>query len=120
MGKGARKRAERKQEVAEFRITPAQHKAMMCEINAQIMKKDLEYYLDMDAAVLWALHEEFGFGAARLRRFFESFSRIHENLRKYYDFEDTADTWLCRRLLKERVGVDVAAWEKELEQSNGQ
>ena len=48
MGKGARKRAERKQEVAEFRITPAQHKAMMREINAQIMKKDLEYYLEDD------------------------------------------------------------------------
>lgn len=93
---------------------------MRKEIKAQILESDKRYWLDMDAAVLWALHKEFGFGAKRLRRFFDCFSVVHEEMRNYYQLDDDTNTWLCRYLLKQDVGVDVEAWEKEFEKQNGQ
>lgn len=120
MGKGARQRRERQKEQDAFHLTRSQEKAMHKEIKAQLMDYDKQYFLDMDAAVLWALHKEFGFGAKRLRRFFDRFSVIHEELRDYYQLDDDTNTWLCRYLLQSNVGVDVEAWEKELEEKNGQ
>lgn len=113
MGKGARQRKARKEEQDNFKLTRPQKKAMNKEINAQILEADWGYYCDMDAAVLWALHRKFGFGKKRLRRFFEMFAEVHEELRKHYELDDDDNgIWLCRKLLKE-YGVDVEAWEKE-------
>ena len=120
MGKGARARRERQKEQEAFHLTRPQEKAMRKEINAQILRSDEQYFHDMDAAVLWALHKEFGFGAKRLRRFFDRFAVIHEDMRSYYQLDDTTNTWLCRYLLKRDVGADVEAWEKELAQKHGQ
>lgn len=113
MGKGNRNRQLHKQEAEAAALTPAQRRAMTKEINAQILESDKSYKLDMDAAVLYSLHETFGFGAKRLRRFFDAFSVQHQELRNYYQLDDDTNTWICRRLLKERVGVDIEAWEKE-------
>lgn len=118
MGKGARQRRERQKEQETFHLTRPQEKAMHKEIKSQLLDYDKSYFLDMDAAVLWALHKEFGFGLKRLRRFFERFSTIHEDLREYYQLDDDTNTWLCRYLLKRDVGVDVEAWEKEFDQKN--
>ena len=123
MGKGSRNRAAREEKAAAFRLTPAQEKAvdkaMRDEINRQILEKDKEYYHDMNAAVLWVLYETFGFGEKRLRRFFDAFTVEHEKLRKRYEPDEDTNAPLCRYLLKERVGVDIEAWEKELEQNAG-
>ena len=119
MGKGKRNRELHEQEVKAAALTPAQRKAMNREINAQILESDRAYKLDMDAAVLYSLHETFGFGEKRLRKFFDAFSVQHQSLREHYQLDDDTNTWRCRRLLKERVGVDVEAWEKELETKSG-
>lgn len=117
MGKGARQRTARKKEQNDFKLTRPQKKAMNKEINAQILEKDTAYYLDMDAAVLWVLRVGFGFGKKRLRRFFDLFAKSHEELRKHYELDDDDNgIWICRKQLKE-YGVDVDAWEKELEQN---
>lgn len=80
------------------------------------MESDKNYYLDMDAAVLYSLHKTFGFGKKRLRRFFDAFAVQHEELREFYQLNDDTNTWICRYLLKRDVGVDVEAWEKEFEE----
>jgi len=116
MGKGARQRKMRKNEENNFKLTRPQKKAMDKEINAQILEKDMAYYLDMDAAVLWVLRVGFGFGKKRLRRFFDLFGSLHAELCKHYELDDDDNgIWLCRQQLKD-YGVDVEAWEKELEQ----
>lgn len=107
----------RKKDQDNFKLTRPQKKAMNKEIHAQILEKDMAYYLDMDAAVLWTLRVGFGFGKRRLRRFFELFAATHAELCKYYELDDDDNgIWLCRKHLKE-YGVDVEAWEKELEQN---
>lgn len=116
MGKGKRIRREHKEREKPLPpLSARERKAMRREINAQILDADRQYYLDMNAAVLWALHKAFGFGKVRLRRFFDSFSVIHDGLREYYAFNEESNTWLCRHLLREETGVDVEAWEQEKE-----
>ena len=120
MGKGKRNRERHEAEGEAFSLKPWQQKAMIREINAQILASDLAYKLDMDAAVFYSLHLTFGFGKKRLRQFFNAFSAQHNALREHYQLDDQNNTWLCRRLLKSDVGVDVDAWEKELEERNGE
>lgn len=118
MGKGKRNREARSQ---PYQMSRAEAKAMKREINNQILRSDAEYYYDMDACVLWALHEVFGFGYTRLKRFFDAFEDVHENLRQYYQADDNENSvWICRILLKERCGVDVAEWEEQKEKEKKQ
>lgn len=94
-------------------MTAAQSQAMKREINKQILARDSEYWLDIDACTLWVLHKRFGFGKRRLRRFYESFQQEHERLREYYEMTDEPSNWICRVLLKRETGVDVEEWEGE-------
>jgi len=81
------------------------------EINKQILEKDAQYTNDIDACVLYTLHVFLGFGAKRLRQFWEAFRSEHSRLQKHYEMPgDTA--WLASHVLK-RIGVDVAAWNTE-------
>ena len=85
---------------------------MQKEIRRQIAEHDKEYWLDMDACVLWVLHARFGFGATRLKRFFDAFSEEHKRLSEKYQMDD--DTrFLCRYLLKQDLGINVEDWEAE-------
>lgn len=95
-----------------FQMTSAQRKAMNEEINRQILEHDEAFAMDSDATVLWILHTEFGFGAKRLRRFWNSYFRQHQELREYYQFDVDEVGWLCRYKLKQ-IGVDIEKWYKE-------
>lgn len=94
-------------------ITNEQYRAIRKEVDKQILAADQEYSLNFAAGVLWALHVEFGFGAGRLRRMWDAYRKIHDELREYYELRDDADTcFVCREQLK-RIGVDVEEWDKE-------
>lgn len=93
-------------------MTSAEKKAMNDEINRQILEADKKYTNDVDAMILWTLHEHLGFGKKRLRRFYEAFVEIHQDLVDYYQMPDDG-AWLCNRKLKD-IGVDVEQWEKEI------
>ena len=77
------------------RLSAGERQAMDMEIKRQCAEYDKRNATEIDAMVLWILHEEFGFGPERLRR---------------YEMNDEA--WLCTRKLKE-YGVDVEEWSKE-------
>jgi hypothetical protein len=63
----------------------------------------------IDAASMWVLHEEFGFGKERLERYFYAFNREYQYLVDFYELgEDTP--YVCIQRLKE-IGVDVEALE---------
>ena len=63
----------------------------------------------IDAASMWVLHQEFGFGKDRLERYFHAFNRLYQELVDFYELG--ADTpYVCIQRLKE-IGVDVEALE---------
>lgn len=94
-----------------WKCTGKQRKAMMSEIVKQEKEMLETSEKNIDVAILWMLHEQLGFGAKRLRRFFDTFNRIYEELVAHYDMVDDLP-WIYERKLKE-IGVDVAEWRKE-------
>ena len=82
------------------------------EIRNQLAEYDRKNELEIDAMVLWVLHEEFGFGTKRLRRFYDAFSSAMNELVDRYVMDDSDQPWLCRYKLKE-AGIDLEEWRKE-------
>lgn len=97
-------------------MTSAEKKAMEIEINRQLVEADRRYTDDIDAMVLYTLNVYLGFGAKRLRDFYDALSAEHDRLIKHYQMPDDY-TWLCKEMLK-RIGVDVEAWNNERRDSN--
>ena len=50
-----------------------------------------DYELELDALVLWTLHEEYGFGLVRLRRIYEGILRKRKEMHRFYS-GDTSDS----------------------------
>ena len=93
-------------------LTAAERKAMNLEIQRQLAEYDLKHELEIEALILWTLHDQFGFGPTRLKRFYDRFNSSLKALVSRYELEDTDDIWLCTHKLKE-IGVDLENWCKK-------
>jgi len=82
------------------------------EIQRELAEYDRKHIAEIDATILWVLHEQFGFGAQRLRTYYDAFHDRIKELVSRYEMEDQDDIWLCTQMLK-RIGVDIEAWHKE-------
>jgi hypothetical protein len=68
---------------------------------------------EIDAMILYILRTEFGFGAKRLRRFYDRFTDGLKELGERYLMNEYDDRlWLCQRKLKES-GIDISKWKGE-------
>ena len=83
---------------------------IMEEIHRARLEYDRKATIDIDTCVLWCLHVCFGWGAVRLKRFYQALFEEHKRVREYYDIDDPYPE---RMKLKE-IGVDVEAWYDEL------
>ena len=52
-------------------LTAAEKKAMDIEIQKELAEYDRKHIAEIDATILWVLHEQFGFGAQRLRTYYD-------------------------------------------------
>lgn len=94
-------------------LTAAEKKAMEKEILRQMAEYDRKNAIEIDAMILWQLHEQFGFGPERLRKFYDAFVPGIETVADNYVMQDTDDKiWLFTHKLKE-YGVDLEQWYKE-------
>ena len=87
-------------------------KAIDAEILRQCAEFDKKNEHELDALILWVLHEKFAFGKKRLRRFYDSFAAELDELVKRYELGDEDRAWLCTYKLKQ-CGIDIAAWNEE-------
>lgn len=94
-------------------MTAAEKKAMDMEIKRQLAEYDQKNLAEVDAMILWVLHDQFGFGAKRLRKYFDAFNVATKGLVDRYQMDEDDDIWLCTQMLK-RIGVDIEAWHKEM------
>lgn len=89
-------------------ITSKERRAMEDEINRQTARNVMNLSRNIQALVLWAIHEHLRFGKKRLLRFQNAFMPMIEELQKFYMAEDAADTeFYCMYKLKHEVGIDV-------------
>ena len=93
-------------------MSAAEKKAMDLEIQRQLAEYDRKHLVEIDAMILWVLHERFGFGPKRLRQYYDSFRACTNELVERYQMDAGDDIWLCTQMLK-RIGVDVEQWHKE-------
>lgn len=89
-----------------------EQKAIDAEILRQCAEYDKKNADEVDAVILWLLHEKFGFGKKRLRAFYDSFSTELDALVKRYEMGDEDKAWLCSRKLRD-YGIDIYEWNKE-------
>lgn len=94
-------------------LTSKEKQKMLSEIRKHVVQYDAEYRDNLDATVLYTLHQVFGFGKDRLRKFWRALESEHDKLVKYYELPEDGP-WLCTELLK-RIDVDVKSWNEEWE-----
>lgn len=95
-----------KANVSPFSV--AERKAMEREILVQTARNIERMSSDLQALVLWSIHEHFGCGKKRLLDFQKKFKPIIYELQKYYECENADETdFVCKHRLKHEVGIDV-------------
>ncbi len=118
MGKGNRGRTARQEQKTIVRAElgkTVSKKAMNKEINAQLALAHGRFVQDETAVILWALHEAFGFGAKRLRQFYDCYDGQWRALKAHYEASDEDMPYVASQKLKE-LGVDLEAWDREAAQ----
>lgn len=90
-------------------FTAAEKRAMDMEIKRQLAEYTRKYEADLNATILYVLHEQLGFGEQRLKKFFDRFSVEIDALVKYHEMDEEDAAWLCTRKLLD-VGIDVEKW----------
>lgn len=93
-------------------LTSAEKKAMDMEIQRQLAEYDRKHVLEIDALILWVLHEQLGWGEKRLRRFYDHFADEIDALILRYQMDEDDKVWLCTHKLKE-AGIDLEQWDRE-------
>lgn len=93
-------------------LTAAEKKAMDIEIKRQLAEYERQHQLELDAIILWVLHNQLGFGPTRLKRFYDEFGPAVEELLRYYEMGEEDQSWLCTRKLKD-YGINIEKWQKE-------
>jgi hypothetical protein len=94
------------------RLTASEQKAMDIEIKKQLAEWSRIHELEIEAMILWQLHEQFGFGPVRLKRFHKKFSENMDNLVARYQIADEDQAWLCTYKL-DKYGIDLEEWSSE-------
>lgn len=85
------------------------------EINQQCLNADKAFTLDMDTMYLWTLHNKYGWGLKRLKKFYVEVFKEHMRMREYYEIDELYPE---RYKLKEK-GIDVESWYNSLFDSEG-
>ena len=84
-----------------------QKKAMSVEINRQIFENVEKLTTNIEALMLWQLHEQLGWGKKRLLKFYNAFLPAIQEMQDYYAMHDSDDAeWLCKYKLRE-IGIDL-------------
>ena len=90
-------------------------RAIKMDIQRQLAEYHEKHLSEIDSVVLWVLHEEFGFGTSRLKKFHRLFSiRVRELLDRYEFTDEDDQIWIFTNKLK-NYGVDLEEWNREVE-----
>ena len=91
-----------------YQLTNKQRRALYDEVNKQTARNVQNLSQNLQAMVLWCLHEHLGFGKKRLLRFQKAFLPMIEDLQQYYLAENAEETaFALKYRLKHECGIDV-------------
>lgn len=91
------------------KLSAAQKKEIAKEARYQVNRLMPLVVQNVEAIILWQLHEQYGFGVKRLKRFFESTAPMITGMLEEYNFKTDEDAiWVCKYKLRE-IGIDLDA-----------
>lgn len=90
-------------------FTATEKKAIDMEVSRQFSAFLSENDVKISAMILWVLHEKFGFGKQRLKKFYDSFNPSLKELADRYQMSEEDQCWLCMHQLKQ-YGVNIEDW----------
>lgn len=89
------------------KMTNAEMKALDDSIREQIGQNIGKLKGNIEAIVLWQIHEQYGYGAKKLEAFLEGFQPALQELMNFYGVESTEDVeFACVHNLKS-IGFDT-------------
>lgn len=89
-------------------ISNKQRRALYDEVNRQTAKNVANLSQNLQAMVLWSLHDQLGFGKKRLLRFQKAFLPMIKELQEYYLAENAEETaFALKYRLKHECDIDV-------------
>lgn len=88
------------------RLTNAERKAMVAEINRQIAELMKGLNDDLCTVILYYMHIHCGHGKKRLHDDWKAFQPILDELINRYEIGAEDTPWACRQKLKE-IGIDT-------------
>lgn len=100
-------------------FSKSERRAMEKEFAKEFAEFDKAHAKEIDALVLWVLHEEFGFGPTRMKRFYKAFMPAMRDLLKRYEMEDGEQVWLCTYMVEnylQSYGMSLDELMKEAEE----
>jgi hypothetical protein len=98
-------------QIFKVELTPKEQAAMDEEINRQTIERHREFTDDFDYMIMRILHNHFGFGPTRLRRFHDAFIVDNEALIQHYEMPD-AGVYIARKEM-DAIGCNVKQWNEE-------
>ena len=97
-------------------LTPKESKALEIEVMKVMADLNRKNADEIDAILLWWLHEKLGFGYERLKQFHHDFApQLKELCDRYEMHEEDERIWLCTKKLKDYdPRIDIATWNKAI------
>ena len=92
-------------------LSKKEQRAMEEEINRQTIESYNQFVDDFDYMILRILHDHFGFGHKRLKRFHEAFIIDNDTFVKHYEMPD-AGVYIARKEMNE-LGINIEQWNSE-------
>lgn len=64
--------------------------------------------VNVEAIILWQLHERYGFGKKRLLQFLDETTPLINGILDKYEYDKDDDAiWICKYKLKTELGIDL-------------
>lgn len=98
-------------QIFKVELSSKEQKAADAEINRQLIERYSQLTDDVDYMIMRILHDHFGFGVTRLKRFHEAFITDNDALVKHYEMPD-AGAYIARKEMN-AIGVNIEEWNKE-------
>ena len=98
-------------QIFDVELNKKEQKALHQKINEQIVENHRQFTDDFDYMVMKILHDHFGFGFTRLRRFYDVFNVENDALEKHYEMAD-AGVYVARKEMND-IGVNIEKWNNE-------
>ena len=98
-------------QIYKVELTPKEKKALDEETRKYLLAKHGEFADDVDYMIMRILHNHFGFGLSRLKRFYDAFHADNDELVKHYEIPD-AGVYIARREMNE-IGCNIEKWNSE-------